>query len=225
MSGIIAQNAGRHTGLVKAASGGGEWTLIKTLTSDGSDDDLTFVNGTDDVTFDATYDEYYFLFKNMHPETDGSTFSFNMTTDGSNWNVTKTSAAHYTYHNANTGATELSYATGDDLAQGTAFQNIAPYTENQNYSSCSGFLRVFAPADTTFAKHYISEGSSLNIHPSAGGPYNWFFRVSGYGNTTSAITGIQFKFSSFQVSSSFLLGLYKKLSDIFIISLLVFKSL
>ena len=36
MSGIIAQNSGRHTGLVKAASGGGDavWNLIETLTSD-----------------------------------------------------------------------------------------------------------------------------------------------------------------------------------------------
>ena len=43
MSGIIAQNSGRHTGLVKAASGGGDavWNLIETLTA-SSDADLSF---------------------------------------------------------------------------------------------------------------------------------------------------------------------------------------
>ena len=39
MSGIIAQNSGRHTGLVKSASAAGVWNLIETFTSDGSDAD------------------------------------------------------------------------------------------------------------------------------------------------------------------------------------------
>ena len=55
MSGIISQNVGRTSGLVKAvAAAGGTWTLIKTLTSDGSDSDLSFVDGSDDVTLDST---------------------------------------------------------------------------------------------------------------------------------------------------------------------------
>ena len=44
MSGIIAQNSGRHTGLVKAASAGGVWTLISTFTSDGSDATADFTS-------------------------------------------------------------------------------------------------------------------------------------------------------------------------------------
>ena len=36
MSGIIAQNSGRHTGLVKAASAGGVWNLILTQTASAS---------------------------------------------------------------------------------------------------------------------------------------------------------------------------------------------
>ena len=42
MSGIIAQNSGRHTGLVKASSAGGVWNLIETLTA-SSDADLSFM--------------------------------------------------------------------------------------------------------------------------------------------------------------------------------------
>ena len=52
MSGITAQNSGRHSGLVKTASAGGVWNLIQTLTSDGSDDDLSFTSGIDS-TYDA----------------------------------------------------------------------------------------------------------------------------------------------------------------------------
>ena len=53
MSGIIAQNVGRHTGLIKATAAGGEWTLISTVTSDGSDATISFTSG-----IDSTYDEY-----------------------------------------------------------------------------------------------------------------------------------------------------------------------
>jgi hypothetical protein len=37
MSGIITDNVGRGTGLMKAAAGGGAWTLISTTTASGSD--------------------------------------------------------------------------------------------------------------------------------------------------------------------------------------------
>ena len=89
MTGIIAQNVARTSGLIKAASGGGGgvWTLIKTLTSDGSDSDLSFVNGADDVVLDSTYPIYLFKFINIHPETDNVQFMHNASTDaGSNYN-------------------------------------------------------------------------------------------------------------------------------------------
>ena len=45
MSGIIAQNRGRSTGLIKAADiASGNWKYISTLTSDGSDSDLSFTS-------------------------------------------------------------------------------------------------------------------------------------------------------------------------------------
>ena len=47
-------------GLTTAAEG--SMVLIKTLTSDGSDDDLSFVNGTDDVVLDNTYPTYLNVF-------------------------------------------------------------------------------------------------------------------------------------------------------------------
>ena len=120
MSGIIAQNSGRHTGLVKAASAGGEWTLIQTLISDGSDASLSFTSG-----IDSTYDEYCFKFIDIHPETDNVEFQFNMSTDGgSNYNVTKTTTYFRAYHYESGSSPTLGYDTGEDLAQGTGFQTI-----------------------------------------------------------------------------------------------------
>ena len=77
MSGVIAQNVGRNSGLIKAASAAGEWTLIKTLTSDGSDATLSFVNGASDVVLDNTYPIYLFKFIGMHPQTNNVEFQFN----------------------------------------------------------------------------------------------------------------------------------------------------
>ena len=44
----------------------GSMIFIKKLTSDGSDDDLSFVDGTDDVVLDNTYPVYKFVFINIH---------------------------------------------------------------------------------------------------------------------------------------------------------------
>ena len=64
MSGIIAQNSGRHTGIVKASSGGGTWNLIKTITASDTAT-INFVDGTSDVTLDSTYDKYVFMCSHM----------------------------------------------------------------------------------------------------------------------------------------------------------------
>ena len=187
MSGIIAQNSGRHTGLVKASSGGGGvWNLIETLTA-SSDATLDFTSG-----IDSTYDEYVFKFINIHPETDETEFQFNLSIDsGSNYNVTKTSTYFYAYHYESGASAALAYNTTGDLAQSTAFQNIAVNVGSDNDQSVSGYLHLFNPSSTTFVKHWISQisnahGSDLMINP----------YTAGYGNTTSAVDAVQFKMDS-----------------------------
>ena len=193
MTGIVAQNVGRTSGLIKAASGGGGvWTLIKTLTSDGSDDDLSFVDGTDDVTLDSTYPIYLFKFINIHPETDNAEFQFNLSIDGgSNYNVTKTSTYFYAYQYEDGSSTSLTYNTSGDLAQSTAFQNIATNVGADNDQNVSGYLHCFGLSSTTFVKHWISQISNAHGSDLMTNPY-----TAGYGNTTSAVDAIQYKFSS-----------------------------
>ena len=146
---------------------------------------------------DSTYKEYIFLFNNIHPATDGGILQFNLSIDGgSNYNVAKTSTTFRSYHNEAGNSTALEYKTGDDLAQGTGAQRIIPAIGSDNDQSGSGFLHLFEPSSTTFVKHFISQ---FNSYESTDYSTNYF--VAGYCNVTTAIDGVQFKFSSGNIDS------------------------
>ena len=185
MSGIIAQNSGRHTGLVKAASAGGEWTLIQTQTASSSSD-ISFTSG-----LDSTYDKYCFEFINLHGATTDAIFVMNLSIDGgSNYNVTKTSSFFKAYYKEDGSTEGLGYDGGYDLAQSTADQKLTLTNKNNADDSWAGYLCLYSPASTTFVKNYISNTSSP-YDTSAADAY-----IAGYGNTTSAVNAITFKMSS-----------------------------
>ena len=196
MTGIVAQNVGRTSGLIKAVSGGGAWTLIKTLTSDGSDADLSFVDGADDVVLDSTYPIYVFKFIDIHPETDQVDFDFNFSIDsGSNYNVAKTTTFFNAQHFENDG-TGLGYEAANDLAQGTGGQPLVYAVGNGNDESSSGSMYLFNPSSTTFVKTYISD---FNEHYRTGLPGSVRCFSAGHGNTTSAVDAVQFKMSADEI--------------------------
>jgi len=188
MSGIIAQNSGRHTGLVKASSGGGGvWNLILTQTASAS----ATIDFTSDI--DDTYDEYVFKFINIHPETNNVDFQFNGSADGgSNYNVTKTTTQFNAYHNEAGNDTALGYNASYDLAQSTAFFNITNDISNGNDMNTCAIMKLFNPSSTTFVKHFI--GTANNNYNAGGYFQNDYF--AGYFNTTSAVNAVQFKMSS-----------------------------
>ena len=194
MSGIIAQNSGRHTGLVKASSGGGGvWNLIETLTSDGSDSDLSFTSG-----IDSTYDEYVFKFIDIHPETDGAEFQFNMSIDsGSNYNVAKTATFFQSQHDEGDTYTNLGYLTAHDSAQATGFQDLGRNVGNDNDQSCAGYLHLFNPSSDVFIKHFIARLN--NAQDISSTHYSAETFIAGYGNTTSAVDAVQFKMSADEI--------------------------
>ena len=193
MSGIVSQNVGRPSGLVKAAdAGGGAWTLIETLTSDGSDATMDFTSG-----IDSTYPIYVFKFLNIHPETEsgGVEFQFNLSVDGgSNYNVTKTSSSFYAFHTEADDDTTFAYDPAEDLPQSTAFQALTPSVGNDNDQNSSGELWLFKPSSTTFVKHYFATSNLNNVSDVQ---YNW--RIAGYGNTTSAVDAIRFQMSTDEI--------------------------
>ena len=169
---------------------------IKTLTASSSST-LSFVHGSSDVVFDNTYPIYVFKFINTHPSANGNQFQFNMTTDGSNYDVTKTSTMFYSVHKEDDSNQGLSYGGSYDLAQSTNFQALTDSTSNDDDGSTSGELFIFSPSSTTFVKHFMATTNSLF----SGGTYSWQQFTAGYGNTTSAVTGVQFKYSSGNIDS------------------------
>ena len=195
MTGIISDNVGRPSGLIKAASGGGGvWTLIKTLTSDGSDSDLTFVNGTDDVVLDSTYPIYRFVFINIHPETAETELQMSFRDGGSAFDAIKTTTLFLVSHTEDDSATSLAYNTVNDMAQGTGFLNIMKDMSGDSDASGSGYLELFSPSDTTFVKHFIAEINYMHFSPQT-----IVYNIAGYCNTTTAIDGVQFKMASGEI--------------------------
>jgi hypothetical protein len=177
-------------------SGLGEMRFIKKLTSDGSDDDLTFVDGTDDVVLDDTYKEYLFTFNNIHPETDEAHLTVGFRDGGSAYDATKTTTYFQAYHNENDSTTALSYITSRDLAQSTDFQQIANTIGNDNDQQTSGYLHLFNPSSTTFVKHFYSRFNIYNA-----GNYSVDNYTAGYCNVTAAIDAVQFKMSSDEIQA------------------------
>ena len=166
----------------------GSLVLLETQTA-SSDSTLSFTSN-----IDSTYSEYIFKFYNIHPS-GTNRFQFNGSIDaGSNYNVTKTTTIFTTQHSETEAETaSVLYQSGDDIAQGTGFQDLMAYgnQDADNDHSLNGTLHLFNPSSTTFVKHFIAS-SQGNIDTNYSN--NGF--IAGYFNTTSAIDAIRFQMSS-----------------------------
>ena len=176
---------------IEAGDVGGSLTLISTQTASSSST-ISFTSG-----IDSTYKEYIFKFINIHPGHSSYTdFLFNMSADsGSNYNVTKTTTYFSAISFENGSYADIEYSTALDTAQGTGFQTLTDNTGNDNDQSLSGTLHLFDPSSTTFVKHFKSRISNAE-NQSAIDTF-----VAGYGNTTSAVDAVQFKFLSGNIDS------------------------
>ena len=183
-SGINDASVASITELAQVSAGDGI-TLISSQTASASSS-ISFTTG-----IDSTYRTYMFKFINIHPANDSVNFTFNLSTDsGSNYNVTKTTTLFHADHAESDSDATLTYRTGEDLAQSSAYQYLG-YQGADNDQVVCGELTLFSPSNTTFVKHFIAKIS--NQHPSE---YTRNIYMAGYGNTTSAINAIDFKFSS-----------------------------
>ena len=162
----------------------------------------TITSGVSSSSFtsniDSTYDTYLFKYINIHAGTNNAKFQFNLSSDsGSSYNVTKTTTAFRGYHDEADSQTNLSYQTGQDLAQSTAYQTLTDEMgTSNNDESLVGEIYLFNPSSTTFLKHFLSITQFYQYQPASR-----FFYIAGYGNTTSAIDAVDFKFSSGNIDS------------------------
>ena len=173
----------------------GNMILISSQTASASAS-ISFTTG-----IDSTYKEYQFYFINCRPATDNVNFSFNLSTDGgSNYNVTKTTTYIVTFANEANNDTVLAYDTAKDSAQDTGFANFVTNQGNGADECFSGLMQLFNPASTTYVKHFIT-----NTNGYLSSDYSVENFIAGYGNTTSAINAIQFKYASGNIADGTIL--------------------
>ena len=164
----------------------GNMIFISSQTVSAAVANINFTSG-----INSTYDEYMFIFTNISPSSNNVNFTFNASTDGgSNYNVTKTSTAFRAYH-LESDSSALLYQTGWDLAQSASDQQLMNELGDDADMSGSGILHLFAPASTTYVKHFYSRSAE---YYGGNGAFDVF--IGGYLNTTSAINALTFKISS-----------------------------
>ena len=174
----------------------GSQVLIKTLTA-SSDSTLSFVNGSSNVVLDSTYPIYLFKFINIHAQTNAKSLMVNFSDDTSShsYNLTKTTTLFYAYHTESGSSSALAYLPNEDLAQSTAAAEVIREIGNSNDDSGSGYMYLFNPSSTTFAKHFIARASVTQ--PSLAEDVH----STGYVNTTAAVTAVQFSMASGNIDS------------------------
>ena len=169
-------------------------TLITTNPDSTDVASVSFTSGIDN-----TYKLYIFKYYDVNPATDSAKFQFQGSIDGgSNYNVTMTTTFFRANHLEDDSATALSYSTGMDQAQGTAYQVCSIFTGSDADECTNGVIHLFNPSSTTYVKNWYGRTSSTNgdTSPAAMDGY-----PAGYFNTTSAIDAISFKYASGNITA------------------------
>ena len=140
---------------------------------------------------DSTYPIYLFKIINCHAASDSVRFTVNFRDGSTDYDATKTSTFFRARHDESGSTGQLGYDTGEDLAQSTGEHTLCASTGNDNDQCLAGTLTLFNPSSTTFVKHFISDMSDYR-----GNNYSAREITAGYCNTTTAIDGVQFLFTS-----------------------------
>ena len=173
----------------------GSTTLLSTTTA-SSDSAVSITSG-----IDSTYKEYLFILNNIHPSADSAEFGFQGDTGtNTSYAQTITSSFFHAAHRQDAAVTEFAYDTGADLTQATGLQQLAYNIDNGNDANLSGYLKLFDPSSSTFAKHFFAV-CNYTYDGDGDERYSYNTVVGGYFNTTTAITRLQFKFVSGNVDA------------------------
>ena len=170
----------------------GDVVLLSTATADGS---ATYLDFTSKIT--STYGEYIFRFYNIHPINSNKYLDVSFSTDaGDNWGLTSTTTCFMAHHDEADSATTLAYQSGSDIAQATDRMRLSDGAGTDNDMSIAGELHLFNPASTTYVKHYYSRTSTYEQSDRIS---DWY--SAGYVNTTTAINGVRFMISAYNIDA------------------------
>jgi hypothetical protein len=148
-------------------------------------------SGTTSVAFTSgitsAYDEYMFVITDFHPAIDGNAIKMAAATDGgSSYSLVATSTCLKAHH-LESGATQLGYHTDADTSQAYPFFTMSPEVGADNDEAGATIIHLFAPASSTYVKHFIIMCSQTISNPG-----NAHTLIAGYFNTTSDIDAVQF---------------------------------
>ncbi len=162
----------------------GKLTLISSATASGSSS-VEFTSG-----IDSTYNEYVFYFTDINVSANSDNFTFQVNASGqSGFNEEMTTTSFRAYHNEGGSTHGLDIDSGAQSQNaGTAYQTLSQSLGNGADECCAGELHLFNPASTTYATQFYSRFNGHHDSDFSMGDF-----ISGYINTTAAITQISFK--------------------------------
>ena len=107
-------------------------------------------------TLPTAYEQVVWRFYNVDSANDGVGFTFNVSTDGTNYNMVKTTAGFSAFQREDGAAPTVAY-TGYALAQSANAQTLAGSLGNDADQCTAGEFTIFTPAGTTYVKHWMSK--------------------------------------------------------------------
>ena len=157
-------------------------TLISTTAMSGTETNIT-------SGIDSDYKEYWFVFTDVEPATDGSLLQFQGSIDaGSNYNVAITASSWDFYGKQDDSDQNVRKNTASQ--QGTSYFPITAGIGGGAASDecAAGIFKLYNPSeDGTFVKHFTS---TFSMHRSD--DYMDVYSTGGYLNTTSNIDAVSF---------------------------------
>ena len=188
---LFTSNGSGTVSSVNSAFAGAGPVLIQSQTASNSAN-ISFTSG-----IDSTYDKYMFVFINVNPASDGTNFTFQVSTDGgSSYGMNITSTNFVATHGEDGSNGRIEYVTAGDLAESTSYQPLGLYVGSASDECISGVLYLFAPSSTTYVKQFYG---TFNNYTSSIYTRNAY--VAGYVNSTSDVDAIDFKMASGNVTA------------------------
>ena len=193
---LVKYNDQSISAITEIASGAKDDMVLLSTTTASDASDLSI---TSDI--DSTYPIYIIKTINLFSHTDDRGILLNFTTDGTNFNVTKTTTYFRARLNENHAIAGLDYRTAADLAQSADGQKHLESFDGVADASANSTLYLFNPSSTTFVKHFLMEieGTGNGATDAQTATHSL---ISGYCNTTSAVTGFQLAGSSTNISAT-----------------------
>ena len=169
--------------VVVPASIGSSMVLIKKVDISGSPTSINFEDSASDVTFDTTYDNYYFIVNNATPASTNKHFYVDVRTDGTDNNSVRGGVELHYNNGSTTGATRQAFASN--------FFTIQAVEDDDDYGGVCMTFTLFEPADVNSK----TRGSGHLIYVRDNG-YTYNGSMGSDTRARSKINGIRFHWQS-----------------------------